>query len=33
VTDRGHYIFRMPPISFKVRHSLVGGSVAQKDAA
>ncbi len=32
-TDRGHYIFRMPCISFKVRRSSVGCSIAQKDAA
>ena len=32
-TDRGNYIFRMPRISFKVRRSSVGCSIAQKDAA
>ncbi len=32
-TDRGHYIFRMPRILFKVRRSSVGCSIAQKDAA
>jgi hypothetical protein len=31
--DRGHYIFRVPHNSFRVKRSLVGCSVAQKDAA
>jgi hypothetical protein len=31
--DRGHYFFRMPSSSFRVRRSSVGCRVAQKDPA
>ncbi len=30
--DRGHYIFRVPRCSFRMRRSSVGYSVAHKDA-
>jgi hypothetical protein len=30
--DRGHYIFRVPCSSFRVRRSSVGSSITQKEA-
>ena len=30
--DRGHYIFRVPRSSFRVRRSSVGSSITQKEA-